>query len=307
VDTLLFIRYFREWLAKVTASRFRYSGWAIIAVCLFLGTGVKAQNVTSKPEITDSVLTILNPFNTIEQSNGVLLSADRRGFFYVADINGNIQQFKSNAEKGLLYSPPQQTRPTVLDAWNGLSILVFSLGFQEFTLLDRFLSAEKATPIPNSESGFAAMAAISTDNNLWVLDMSNFSVNKFQLNTGRLLFSNPLDLKLKEELGEPVGLTEYQNYLYLTDASKNVYLFDNSGVFIQKLGISFVPLAFANDYLIRLTNNKIIFEPLPRGKQKKPIKMGLNLKEQPLAVSFSNGRLCVLTKTKLYFFNLELP
>jgi len=302
VDSLLFIRGIRKWQAAYRATWFRCCGWAIIIVAFNL-LPIQAQSLAPN---NDTVSTKWSLIAVAKKPNGILLSADRKGFFYVADINGNIQQFKSNAEKGLLYSPAQQTRPNVLDAWNGLSIMVFSRGFQEFTLLDRFLSAEKATPIPNSENGFAAMATISNDNNLWVLDMSNFSINKFQLNTGRLLFSNPLDLKLKEELAEPIGLTEYQNYLYLTDVSRSVYLFDNSGVFIQKLGISFVPLAFANDYLIRLINNEIKFDPLPRSKQKKPISMSLNLNEPIIGLAFSNNVLAVLTGSSLYFYELRL-
>lgn len=302
MDSLLFIRGIRKWQAAYRATWIRCCSWAFVIFAFNLFP-IQAQSQASK---SDTVSTKWSLIAVANKPNGILVSADRKGFFYVADINGNIQQFKPNAEKGLLYSPAQQIRPTVLDAWNGLSIMVFSRDFQEFTLLDRFLSAEKSTPIPNSKSSFAAMATISNDNNLWVLDVSNFSLNKFQLNTGRLLFSNPLDLKLREELREPIGFTEYQNYLYLTDLSLNVYLFDNSGVFLQKLGSSFAPIAFANEYLIRLNLNKIEFEPLPRSPQKKPIPMSLNLKEPIIGLAFSNNVLAVLTRNCLYFYSLNL-
>ena len=269
---------------------------------------VSAQAITAKPETvqSDTALSVLTPFKVIEQTNGVLLSADRRGYFYVADIQGNVQQYKPTSEKGLLYSPPRQTMPTVLDAWNGLNILLYSRGFQEYALLDRFLTTERLNTVPGAESGFASMLTLSNDNNLWVLDMSTFSVNKFQLNTGRLLFSNPLDLRLRKQLKDPIGCTEYQNYLYLTDSSKAVYLFDNTGVYLQTLGNSDVPVAFVNDYLLRLKGNTLTLEPLPRSPQKKPKSMGLNLEEEAISLAFSNGKLCVLTKTKLYFFDLNL-
>lgn len=266
----------------------------------------QAINTNSETVLSDTALSVLAPFKVIAQSNGVLLSVDRRGYFYVADFQGNVQQYKPTSEKGLLYSPPRQTMPTVLDAWNGLNILLYSRGFQEFALLDRFLTTERLNTVPGAEGGFASMLTLSNDNNLWVLDMSTFSVNKFQLNTGRLLFSNPLDLKLRKQLKDPIGLTEYQNYLYLTDSSKAVYLFDNSGVFIQALGESDVPVAFANDYLVRLKGNILTLDPLPRSPQKKPISMSLNLEEQAISIAFSNGKLCVLTKAKLYFFDLNL-
>lgn len=251
---------------------------------------------------------IVNLVSTYEVSNtnGVLISADRRGFFYVADAQGNVQQYKSNAEKGLLYSPQKQTRPSVLDAWNGLSILVFSRGFQEYSLLDRFLSTDRVVEVPNTENSFAAMVAISNDNNLWVLDMSRFSVNKFQLNTGQLLFSNPLDLKLRQQLKDPIGFTEYQNYLYLTDSTGAVYLFDNTGIYLQSLGVSDAPIAFANDYLMRVQGAILTLEPLPRSVQKKPIKMGLKLGEPIIGITYSNGKFVVLTATAIRFYNLNI-
>lgn len=255
---------------------------------------------------SDTAIVKLVPIQEIGNNNGVLISADRRGYFYVADAQGNVQQYKSNAEKGLLYSPQKQTRPSVLEAWNGLSILVFSRGFQEYTLLDRFLSTERVIPVPNSATAFAAMVAISNDNNLWVLDMSQFSVNKFQLSTGQLLFSNPLDLKLRQQLKDPIGFTEYQNYLYLTDSTKAVYMFDNTGIYMQSLDKSDSPIAFANDYLIRLERNVITLEPLPRSAQKKPIKMGLNSGEPVMGLAYSNGKLVVLTAKALKFYNLNI-
>ena len=253
----------------------------------------------------DTAIVNLVPTQVVSNTNGVLISADRRGFFYVADAQGNVQQYKSNAEKGLLYSPQKQTRPTVIEAWNGLSILVFSRGFQEYSLLDRFLSTDRVVEVPNTENSFAAMVAISNDNNLWVLDMSRFSVNKFQLNTGQLLFSNPLDLKLRKQLKDPIGFTEYQNYLYLTDSTGEVYLFDNTGIYLQSLAVSDAPIAFANDYLIRLQGNTFTLDPLPRSTQKKPIKMGLKLGEPIIGITYSNGKLVVLTATAIRFYNLN--
>ena len=255
---------------------------------------------------SDTALVNLVPINEVSNTNGVLISSDRRGFFYIADAQGNVQQYKPNAEKGLLYSPQRQTRPNVLEAWNGLSILIFSRGFQEYTLLDRFLSTERVIPVPNSATTFAAMVAVSNDNNLWVLDMSQFSVNKFQLNTGQLLFSNPLDLKLRQQLKDPIGFTEYQNYLYLTDSTKAVYMFDNTGIYLQSLGKSDVPIAFANDYLIRLQANTFTLEPLPRSTQKKPIKMSLNSGEPIVGITYSNGKLVVLTAKAIKFYSLNI-
>jgi len=220
---------------------------------------------------------------------------------------GNLQQYNGKGEKTLFYSPAKQVKPNSIDSWNGLSLLIFSRAYQQYTLLDRFLTEQSTNSVPNPDQGFASMLAVSLDNNIWVLDATNFSVNKYQLNSNQLLFSNPLDLKLHRRIKEPVVFTEYQNYLYLSDTTGSIYLFDNTGSFIKELGTSQKPVAFANDYLVKATDSSLVFEPLPRNLSK--IRISLSFKEAKniVRLAFTNEQLAILLPNELRIYRLSLP
>jgi hypothetical protein len=195
---------------------------------------------------------------TIKEASKV--TADRYYNLYVVDQHENIQKYDKEGEFLLTYSPSKPGEITLIEAWNSIRIFAFYKDFQEFVLLNRFLVAMPNYKIDQEAIGFARLATIAADNQLWVMDDVDFSLKKYDLETQKTTLKTPLELILKAKDYHINFMREYQNLLYINDKNSGILVFDNMGNFKKKIALTAIgSFNFINEELYYLKNNKIYF------------------------------------------------
>lgn len=188
------------------------------------------------------------------------ISLTRQGQILAADDQSTIFLFDSLGQQLFSFSPRRPARIHLLEGWNSLRSFAFYRDFQEYLLLDRFLIADEATPLPQQPSSYIRMAAPSQDGNIWLLDESAFQLKKVQLRSGNVLFSSPLDLVLQPGKYQLNFMREYQNQVFVCDAKGPVLQFDQMGNFKKKLplhGLSW--LGFWGEELYGIQSDTVYF------------------------------------------------
>jgi hypothetical protein len=110
-----------------------------------------------------------------------------------------------------------------------------------------------------SVAGFVTETAYSADNNLWLFDQSDLSIKKVNLFSNAVITSSAIPLVIADEEWDLLQIKEYQNRIYLYNSSKDIYLFDNLGNYIRKLGISSdCQICFDGSQLVFIQDTKIL-------------------------------------------------
>jgi WD40 repeat protein len=198
--------------------------------------------------------------NIVTIKEATKVSADRYFNIYVVDNKENIQKYDPQGNFLLTFSPSKQGEISLLESWNSIRIFAFYRDFQEFVLLDRFLVPQPNYKIDQNVIGFARMATISADNQLWVIDDEDFSLKKYDLDQQKVSINTPLELVLKAKDYHINFMREYQNLLFVNDKNSGILVFDNMGNYKKKIALSDVShFSFINDELYYLKDNKIMF------------------------------------------------
>jgi hypothetical protein len=188
-------------------------------------------------------------------------SLDRRGNLYVADALNSLRQFGPDGQALATYSPPLPGHVGQVEAWNSTKILLYYDDRQELLLLDRFLAPIATTRLREVvDDGLVRAATLAPDDNLWLFNESNLTLQQYSSAQRRITVSTPLDILLGRTKPDFRFLREYQNNLYLVDRTSGVWLFDNLGNFRKRLpiaGLSWV--GFRGDELYYLKDGLLHF------------------------------------------------
>ncbi|TRX57717.1 hypothetical protein FNH22_15010 [Fulvivirga sp. M361] len=189
-------------------------------------------------------------------------SIDKFNNIYLVSQNGGIDKYDINGTLLTHFSPNKPGDVTLIEAWNPLKVFALYGDFQECLFLDRFLVAENRfslTPI----SSYIGLATISADNNLWLVDYSDFSLKKYDLPFGQVTIQRPFDLLLDPNDYDLTFMREYQNLLFLSESSSGILVFDNLGNYlnsIQEAGIDY--FSFFENELYYLKGNVLYFQDI---------------------------------------------
>lgn len=187
-------------------------------------------------------------------------ATDRFGNFYLNDERGNIVKLDSLGKLQTQFAPSQYGQLTSIDAWTALRIFLFYQDIQQYAFLDRFLNPAEFIRLPQELFGIVALACPSSDNQLWLLDISPMNLVKYNLNFNAITIQQPLQQLADTIKIKPYQLLEYQNRVYLGDSEIGILVFDNLGNYLHTLPKSgheiFYPL---KEELYFIKNGKIEF------------------------------------------------
>ncbi|MDB5274140.1 MAG: hypothetical protein JWO58_2507 [Chitinophagaceae bacterium] len=222
------------------------------------------------------------------------ISADHYKNMFITDEHGNVYKYDSLGKLLITYSPPKQSRVSLIDAWRGINIFLFYENFQEYLVLDRFFGQTEPLAMDRDRVGFARIATFALDNNLWIFDDIDFSLKKFNTQFEKIDLETPLDLILDASEYEITFLREYQNQLFIADRNSGILVFDNLGNYKTKLpfpGVSW--FAFLNDEIYFVQGEELIRYNLYTFKEQR----------SPLPVK---TRLVLLYEHKAFFINQKV-
>ena len=142
---------------------------------------------------------------------------------------------------------------TSMDVGQSLKILLYSQDQNILAYLDNTLTMNEA-PIYMADKGLymAELVTLSMLNNdLWVYNAENFSLEKYNQNFKRVFKSENLASMLYQEL-RPNYLVESEDQLYLNNPEHGVLVFDIYGTFLKTLPIK-------NVSKIRILDKKVFY------------------------------------------------
>jgi len=186
-------------------------------------------------------------------------TADHMGMLYVSNEKGLISKYDKNGLPLLSYSGNDISPIYSIDVSHTSKIFGFYRDNQSYLILDRFLNPLNEAMLNTSLIGYAFETAYAADNNLWIFDQSDLSIKKINLISNALQTTISVSLFINAEEWDIQQIEEYQNRLYLYNASKDVYVFDNLGNYIKRLEIR--PSSnfwFDDEYLVYIQDEKIL-------------------------------------------------
>ena len=188
------------------------------------------------------------------------VSLDRLFNIYFSDQKNNIYQVSPDGKLVRTYSPPTQAHVALLEAWNLVRILAFYDDRQQITLLDRFLTPLASTRLSEIVNGNIRLATLASNDQIWLLNESDFSLVKVDVQRPEALSRTQLNQILPDARTDFRFMREYQNNLYLIDRLAGIYIFDNLGTYKKKIpvtGLTF--LGFKGDEAYYLKNDQLTF------------------------------------------------
>jgi hypothetical protein len=228
-------------------------------------------------------------------------STNQSGTLFLGDAQGVVRAYDTTGRVTHTFSPPRVAEVTTLEAGQHLRVFCFYRDVQEYLLLDRTLTAlpgyEKPARIAPDEVGFARLAALAPDGQLWLFDDTDFSLKKYNPATRRVSLHVPLELVLAGQDPLFVALREYQNLVFLHDGRSGVLVFDNAGNFRSKIAAGAAgPVGFYGDELYFTRDGELHFVHLYNGATRRfPLPGGVG----PLGVAAGPGKIYLLTRNRL--------
>ena len=185
-------------------------------------------------------------------------SQDRTGNIFLTFKGGAITKFSPSMDSLISFSPEKLGDITLLEAWHGFQIFAFYAEFQEFVLLDRFLTRDTRYRLSQSSSNYVDMCAISSDQNLWIFEENQLRLIKLNLNIRVIDIEVPLEFVLDANEHKITFLREYQNLVFLIDEYSGIYILDNLGNYLRKIDAPGIKnCSFKGEHLFYLQNNEV--------------------------------------------------
>jgi hypothetical protein len=198
--------------------------------------------------------------HTIPISYPTSVSVDRKGDFYIADREGNINKYNTEGEHLLNYSPQKIGEISLLESWFAIRSFAFYRDYQEYLFLDRFLVPSPVYTLPEDLIGFARIATVAIDDNIWIVDDADMSLKKLDRANQFLLLNFPLIPVINDPDHGINYIREYQNQLFINNEKEGIMVFDNLGNYkftIQEKGLNF--FSFADDEVCFLREGELVF------------------------------------------------
>lgn len=240
----------------------KYKLWSVKSTLLFSAILLFSMQVSRAQS--------LKIINTIALEEVKEVSIDRKGNLFYSDEKGNIKMLNRVGELIHSFSPQKTGQVSLIEAWPTLRVFVFYRDLQEYLFLDRFLASGPRYEFDNELIGFVSMATVSNDNGLWLLDDSDYTLKKLDLNFNEITVNSSLNTLFTSEKIAVNYMREYQNMLFLNDKNSGILVFDNYGNYIKKLpftGLEY--FSFKGDELYFLKQNTIHFYNLYNFQERK--------------------------------------
>ncbi|HYV93738.1 MAG TPA: hypothetical protein VE978_18325 [Chitinophagales bacterium] len=139
------------------------------------------------------------------------------------------------------------------DATNPLKLILSYPDYQTVVMLDNTLS--EVGTISLKQLGiynYHALCFSSRDNNFWVFDENDFKLKKIDRNSNIILESSDMFQQLGYAI-HPVYMQEENQYLFVSDTTRGILIFDIYGVYYETL-------PFKNILKFQARNDQIFFQ-----------------------------------------------
>jgi len=219
---------------------------------------------------------------------------------YVITAENSLVKFDSTGRKQFVYNQNRFGQLEFVDATNPLKLVLSYPDFGTVVMLDNTLSEVGVVLLKQfGVYNYATVCFSSRDNNFWVYDEDDYKLKKLDRNGNIIITSTDMIMQLGEVV-HPAYMQEANQYLYVSDTSKGILVFDLYGVYFETL-------PFKNIKKFEVKGDRIFFK---EGDHLHSYQMK-TLEEKLIALPATNdfidvrlesNRLYLLSKSELSFY-----
>jgi hypothetical protein len=162
-------------------------------------------------------------------------TVDNLGNYYLLSKNNQLKKLTANGDSvGVFNDVKRYGKLHSIDVTNPLKCLLYYKNFSTIVVLDRFLNVVNTIDLRKQNIFRVHTVAQSYDNNVWLYDEQNNKLKKIG-EDGSILTETTDFRIIFDEVPSPAVITDRDQFVYLYDPEKGVYVFDIYGSFKTKL------------------------------------------------------------------------
>jgi hypothetical protein len=185
-------------------------------------------------------------------------SKNRSGDIFLAFEGGGITKYNGSLDSIISFSPSKIGDITLIEAGLGFQIFTFYNEFQEFAILDRFLTRDTRYDLSQTSANYIDNCTFSRDQNLWAFEENQMRLVKINLSIREVIVEVPLEFIIDSQDHKISFIKEYQNLVFIVDELSGIYIFDNLGNYLRKIEVQGVrQCSFNNDNLFFIAENEL--------------------------------------------------
>lgn len=233
-----------------------------------------------------------NKITTLTLSDTIVSAAiDRPGDFYAITTSGQIQRFDKDGKLTLLYKAAQV--PTLFDPRDGSRLFVYYREQQHYEYLNPSFEPISSYKIDAAFAIQPWLICPSGEYKLWVLDSADHSLKKINVRASEVEVEVVVDATLIENASSFKIMREYQNFVFLLDPARGIYVFNSLGRHIKTIPAPGIKsFNFLGEELYYLRKGKLEFFNL----------FSVETRQLPIAEGYTDA---LLTDERMILFKPE--
>lgn len=200
----------------------------VIGILLLLGLGITMNAQT------DSAFRLVG----VIKGDITAFTVDNLDNIYLLNSTNQVKKLNEKGDSVAVFNDVKKFgKATLLDVSNPLKVLLYYRDFSTIASLGRLLNLSNIIDLRKQNILQARAIALSYDNKIWVYDELENKLKKID-EEGKLLQETPDFRMLFGEAPAPQKIFDQDQYVYLYDSAKGVFVFDYYGALKNKLLIS---------------------------------------------------------------------
>lgn len=185
-------------------------------------------------------------------------AVDRPGDFYALTQSGQIQRFDKDGKLTLLYKTKEV--PTIFDPRDGARLFAYYRSDQHYDYLNPSFDVTASYKIDPSFAIQPWLICPSGDHKLWILDNADNSLKRINVRDSEVEVEVVVDSALTGNPQAFKTMREYQNFVFLLNPQKGLYIFNSLGNHLRTVGGRGIEnFNFLGEELYYLQNGKLTF------------------------------------------------
>jgi len=168
----------------------------------------------------------------------VAFTVDNLDNIYLLNSSNQVKKLNANGDSVAIFNDVKKFgQASLIDVSNPLKVLLYYKDFATIVVLDRFLNVRNTIDLRKQNILQARAIGQSYDNKIWLYDEMENKLKKID-EDGTLLLETPDFRQLFDQTPIPHRIFDEDQYVYLYDSAKAVFVFDYYGAFKNKLPIT---------------------------------------------------------------------
>lgn len=185
--------------------------------------------------ITSVTAVAQDKIKTLTLSDTIVDAAvDRPGDFYAITKSGQIQRFDKDGKLSVLYKAKEV--PTIFDPRDGARLFAYYRSEQYYQYLNPSFEVTASYKIDPSFAIQPWLLCPSGDHKLWLLDGADHSLKKINVRESEVEVEVVVDSALTGNPEAFKSMREYQNFVFLLNPDKGLYVFNGLGHYLRTVG-----------------------------------------------------------------------